>query len=133
MYNLPGILVLSKPRYNVEPISEIYIELFYDNLASKYQLAACFPVMIELFQSKKNEFKEIVYNMFEEVLDEDDECDEGFKVLDIILSNFAVIAKALFMDSSAGDDREPFLEDAMAKYLINYCVKIEKKKNSSHI
>lgn len=25
VFNLPGILVLSKPRYNVEPISEIYI------------------------------------------------------------------------------------------------------------
>jgi hypothetical protein len=57
VFNLPGILVLSKPRYNIEPISEIYIELFYDNLASKFQLAACFHVMIDVFPSKKADFK----------------------------------------------------------------------------
>jgi|JI6StandDraft_1071083.scaffolds.fasta_scaffold24285_4 hypothetical protein len=57
VYNLPGILVLSKPRYNVEPISEIYIELFYDNLASKFQLAACFHIMVEVFPGKRQEFK----------------------------------------------------------------------------
>lgn len=29
LYNLPGILKLSKTYYNIEPISEVYIGLFY--------------------------------------------------------------------------------------------------------
>lgn len=67
MFNLPGVLILSKSRYNVEPISEVYIELFYDNLASKFQLTTCFHVMVDLFPNKAPEFRDIVYNMFEEV------------------------------------------------------------------
>jgi hypothetical protein len=61
--------------------------------------------MIDVFPSKKADFKEIVYNMFEEVLDEEDECDEGFKVLDILLVNFSHIAKALFMEGSLTDEK----------------------------
>lgn len=73
--------------------------------------------MIELFPNKRNEFKEIVYSMFEEV--EEEECEEGFKVLDIILMNYGQIAKALFVEGE-----EQWMEEAMVKYLINYCVKI---------
>ena len=41
LYNLPGILKLSKSFYNIEPISEVYIGLFYENVASKPQLLSC--------------------------------------------------------------------------------------------
>lgn len=35
--------------------------------------------------------------MFEEVLEEEEECDEGFQVLDIILAQFGSISRSLFL------------------------------------
>lgn len=70
--------------------------------------------------------------MFEEVLEEEDDCDEGFQVLDIILAQFGPLSRALFLES-ATDDKDPSLEENIVKYLISYCAKIEKKKIANHI
>ena len=41
--------------------------------------------------------------MFEEVLEEEGDCDEGFQVLDIILAQFGELSRALFLEPASDD------------------------------
>jgi len=54
IYNLPGILILSAPLYKVDPICDIYVELFYEAASNKLLLASYFHEMVRLFPSKKS-------------------------------------------------------------------------------
>ena len=42
IYNLPGILTLASPFHKVDPICDIYIDLFYNPKSDKMVLASYF-------------------------------------------------------------------------------------------
>ena len=71
--------------------------------------------------------------MFEEALDgeEEGECDEIFKVIDIFLFNFEKVA-TLFLEQSR-EDKDSRLEEIMVKYIVGYWGKLEKRRNGSNI
>jgi hypothetical protein len=66
-YNLPGILLLSSHLYKVDPVCDVYIELFYQPLTNKLLLASYFHEIAKLFPSKSHDLKELVYWMLNEL------------------------------------------------------------------
>lgn len=54
VYNLPGILSLASFNYSVDPICDVYVEMFYDSNIEKMTLAAYFHEMVRIFPKKHN-------------------------------------------------------------------------------
>ena len=52
VYNLPGILILAVPFHRVDPLCDLFVELFYYPKVNKFVLAAYFHEMVKLFPSK---------------------------------------------------------------------------------
>lgn len=87
--------------------------------------------MIRIFPSRKEDFKEIIYDIFEEVFDEDKEdYEEIFSVIDIFLANFQKNS-SIFL--CAGGEKEMRLEENIVRYLVGYWGKIEKRRNATQI
>jgi hypothetical protein len=63
VYNLPGILILAAPYHRVDPLCDLFVELFYNPKVNKIVLAAYFHEMVRLFPSKWGELKDLVYWM----------------------------------------------------------------------
>ncbi len=68
VYNLPGILILAAPYHRVDPLCDIFIELFYNPRTNKMVLASYFHEMVKLFPSKKLDLRELFYWMMSELL-----------------------------------------------------------------
>lgn len=68
VYNLPGILSLAAPMHRVDPLCDIYAELFYSPIANKLTLASYYHIMAQLFPSKADNLKELLYWMMNELL-----------------------------------------------------------------
>lgn len=71
-YNLPGILLLSSSLYKVDPVCDVYVELFYQPVTNKLLLSSYFQEIARLFPNKFNDLKEVVYWMFNELFEEED-------------------------------------------------------------
>lgn len=52
VFNLPGILILAAPYHKVDPLCDIFIDLFYNPKSDKLVLASYFHEMVKLFPSK---------------------------------------------------------------------------------
>jgi len=63
IYNLPGILTLASTYHRVDPICDIYIDLFYNPKSNKITLASYFHEMVRLFPSKWVELRDLLYWM----------------------------------------------------------------------
>ena len=63
VYNLPGILSLAAPFHRVDPLCDIFVELFYNPKANKLLLTSYFHEMAKLFPAKWNELKDLFYWM----------------------------------------------------------------------
>lgn len=59
--------MISSPIYKVDPICEVYMELFYQPLSNKALLSSYFHEIAKMFPSKSNDLKEVVYWMFNEL------------------------------------------------------------------
>lgn len=63
VYNLPGILILAAPYHKVDPICDIFIDLFYNPKSDKLVLASYYYEMVNLFPSKWADLRELFYWM----------------------------------------------------------------------
>jgi hypothetical protein len=70
-YNLPGVLALSAPLYRVDPLCDVYAELFYQPLANKLLLASYFHEVAKLFPAKAADLRDLLYWMFGELFEEE--------------------------------------------------------------
>lgn len=70
IYNLPGILLLSKKYHRVDPLCDVYAELFYHSQSDTFMLVSYFHEMAKMFPSKKNILRETVFSFFSEVFEE---------------------------------------------------------------
>ena len=68
-FNLPGVLSLATPFHRVDPLCDVYIDLFYNPKSNKTLLASYFHEMVDLFQSKSRDLKELFYWMLQELLE----------------------------------------------------------------
>lgn len=57
IYNLPGILKISAALYKVDPLCDIYMDLYYSPISNKMLLASYYHEMVCLFPAKSNELK----------------------------------------------------------------------------
>ena len=80
VYNLPGILMLAAPYHKVDPLCDIYIDLFYNSKSNKLVLASSFHEMVKLFSSKWSDLKELFYWMLNELLEDNVQYDEAIKI-----------------------------------------------------
>lgn len=62
-FNLPGILALAAPYHRVDPLCDIYIDLFYNPRSDKLLLASYFHEMVRLFPSKWADLRELFFWM----------------------------------------------------------------------
>ena len=63
-YNLPGVLALSSPLYRVDPLCDVYIELFYQPATNKLLLASYFHEVARLFTAKAAYLRDLLYWIF---------------------------------------------------------------------
>lgn len=96
IYNLPGILILAAPLHRVDPICDIYIELFYEPLTDKLLLASYFHEMVKLFPSKWAELKEVAFWMFQELFEDADPMEDNIRILLKLFQNLGE-CKLLFL------------------------------------
>ena len=85
VYNLPGILILAAPYHRVDPLCDIFIDLFYNPKTNKTVLASCFHEMVKLFPSKGSDLKDLFYWMLNELLEDNVQYDEAIKITNKII------------------------------------------------
>jgi hypothetical protein len=86
IYSIPGILLLASPHHRVDPLCDIYCELYYNPKTNKLLLAGYFHEMVKLFPTKWGDLKDLVYWMLSELLEDDSACDDAVKITNKIMS-----------------------------------------------
>ena len=137
VYNLPGILTLAAPYHRVDPLCDIYIELFYHPLADKLRLASYFGVMVRLFPSKGGELKDLLSWMLGELLETDSASDEAIKITGKILFGLGEIKGILLVESAAaeGSNEKPVrcFEAGFCNLLVKFLDLLVRKKVAANL
>ena len=85
-FNLPGVLTLAAPYHRVDPLCDIYIDLFYNSKSNKILLTSYFHEMVALFPSKGKDLKELFFWMLQELLEENVLCEEAIRITGKIIA-----------------------------------------------
>ncbi len=99
IFNLPGILLLAAPYHKVDPLCDIYIDLFYNPKSNKLTLASCFHEMVKLFPSKWHDLKELFYWMVGQLLEDDGSNEDSIKITHKIMIKLSNI-KQMFLSEN---------------------------------
>ena len=87
IFNLPGILLLAKKYHRVDPICELYAELFYNPEADTILLVSYFHEMAQMFLNKTKLLKDVAYGLLNEIFEEAEPSDDSIRIADCLFYN----------------------------------------------
>ena len=127
---MPGILTLSAPLYRVDPLCDIYVELFYQPLANKLLLASYFHEVAKLFPSKAVDLRDLLYWMMGELFEEEDPCEDAIRIVNKMLQHLHSF-HSLFLDSPSDDKPEAsrYFDSTFSDYLVRFLGLVSGRRN----
>jgi hypothetical protein len=131
-YSLPGVLTLSAPLYRVDPLCDVYVELFYQPLANKLLLASYFHELARLFPSKAAELRDLLYWVFGELFEEEEPCEEAVRIVLKLVQNLPA-CRSLLLDAPADDrpDTPRYFDPVFTDYLVRLLALVSGRRNCS--
>ena len=133
IYSLPGILTLAAPLHKVDPLCDVYVELFYSPIANKLTLASYYHEMAQLFPSKADPLKDLLYGMLNELFEDPEPEEESIRVIHKIMSNLAPANGVFLMTDPASTEPPQYFESPLCDYLIKYLNFLLTRKISKRI
>lgn len=82
IFNLPGILLLAKNHHRVDPLCEVYTELFFNPDADSLLLASYFHEIAQMFPSRRRLLRDTAYNLFQEIFEEAEPAEDSVRIAD---------------------------------------------------
>ena len=85
--------------HRVDPICDIYAELYYSPIANKLTLASYYHIMAQLFTSKTENLKELLYWMMNELLEESEPPEDAIRVINKIVASLPEAAHIYLIEN----------------------------------
>ena len=140
IYNLPGVLFLSRRHLLLDSLCDVYVELFFHPDSDTLLLVSYFHEMVRMFPSKYKALREIIYNLLNEVFSESEPSDESMKIVDCLLLNLHSSKWAFFEEHQKYEERENnlnnkpcFFDSLFNEYLHKYFICCHHKKNGNYL